>query len=90
MLAVHQLFIEIKKACDSIRREVLYNILIGFGIPMKLIRLIKMFLTEMYSRVRVSKNMPGMFPVRNGLKQGGALSLLFLNFALVYTIRRFR
>jgi hypothetical protein len=28
-----------KKAYDSIRREVLYNILIKFGIPMKLLQL---------------------------------------------------
>jgi hypothetical protein len=27
-----QLFIYFKKACDSFRREVLYNILIGFGV----------------------------------------------------------
>jgi len=39
--AVHQLFIDFKKACDSLRREVLYNILIEFGIPMKMVRLIK-------------------------------------------------
>jgi hypothetical protein len=30
---VHQLFIDFKKAHDSVRREVLYNILIEFGIP---------------------------------------------------------
>jgi len=46
--AVHQLFIDFKKAYDSVRREVLYNILIEFGIPKKLVRLIKMCLTEMY------------------------------------------
>jgi hypothetical protein len=34
--AVHQLFIDFKKAYDSVRREFLYNILIEFGIPMKL------------------------------------------------------
>ena len=50
--AVHQLFIDFEKAYDSVRREVLYNILIKFGIPRKLVRLIKMCLTETYSRVR--------------------------------------
>jgi hypothetical protein len=41
---VHQLFIVFKKAYDSVRREVLYNILIEFGVPMKLVRLIKMLI----------------------------------------------
>ena len=43
-----------------------------------------MSLTETYSRVRLSDR----FPVRNGLKQGDALSPLLFNFALVYAIRR--
>jgi hypothetical protein len=38
---VHQLFIDFKKAYDSVRREVPYNILIEFGIPMKLIGRLK-------------------------------------------------
>ena len=45
---VHQLFIDFKKAYDSVRGEVLYKILIEFGIPRKLVRLIKMSLTEAY------------------------------------------
>jgi len=40
--AVHQLFIEFKKSYDSVKREVLHNILNEFGIPMKLVRLIEM------------------------------------------------
>jgi hypothetical protein len=38
---VHHLFIDFKKACDSARREVLYSILMEFGVPMKLLRLIR-------------------------------------------------
>jgi hypothetical protein len=34
---VHQLFIDSEKGYDSIRREVLYNILTELGIPIKLV-----------------------------------------------------
>jgi hypothetical protein len=37
---VHQLFLDLKKTYDSVRSEVLYNILTEFGVPMKLARLI--------------------------------------------------
>jgi hypothetical protein len=55
---------------------------------MKLVRLIKMCLTTRFSRFRVGKNLSDMFPIRNGLKQGDALSLLLFNFVLEYSIRR--
>jgi len=41
---VHQLFIDLKKADDSIRMKILYNVLIEFGIPMKLVRLVQVCL----------------------------------------------
>jgi hypothetical protein len=47
---VHQLFVEFKKAYDSVKMEVLYNILIQFGVPTELVRLIKMCLNETYSK----------------------------------------
>jgi hypothetical protein len=86
--AVHQFFIDLKKAYVSVRRETWYNILIEFGITKKLVRLIKMCLTETYDRVWVGENLSEMFPVRNGLKQGDALSPLLFNFALEYATKR--
>jgi len=47
-----------------------------------------MGLTETYSRVRVGKNAFDKFPIRNGLKQGDALSPKLFNFAFDYVIRR--
>ena len=87
---VHKLCIDFKRAYDSIRSEVLYNILIELGIPMKLIRLIKICRNETYSRVRVGKHLSDMSPIRNGLKQEDALSPLLFNFVLDYAIWEFR
>jgi hypothetical protein len=85
-----KLFIAFKKAYDSFRRKVLYNTLTEFGIPMKLVKLIKMYLTEPYSRVQVGKNLCDMhvFPISNCFKQEHALSPLPFNLALEYAIRR--
>jgi hypothetical protein len=66
---VHELFINFKKACDSVWREVLYNILIEFCVSIKLVRLIKMCLNETYSKVRMGKHLSESFPIQNGLKQ---------------------
>jgi hypothetical protein len=80
---VHQLFIDFRTDYDSVRREVLYNIFIEFSIHLKLARLIKMCLNKSYSRVQVGKHLSGRFPIKNGVKQGDALSLLLFKFALV-------
>jgi len=42
--AVPQLFIDFEKAHGSVRREVLYNSLTEFSVPMKLARQTKMYL----------------------------------------------
>ena len=64
--AVHQLFIDFTKAYDSVRKEALYNILIEFGIPRKLVRLIKMCLNAAYNRFQVGKHLSAMFPIKDG------------------------
>jgi hypothetical protein len=83
---VHQLFIDFKRAYDSVKREVLYNILLEFVIPKKLVSLIEMCLNETYSKVCIGKFLCGTFPIQHGLKQEDAL--LLFNFALEYAIRK--
>ena len=61
---------------------------LSLGSPRSWQGIIKTCLTVTYSRVRVGKNLSDMFPIRNGLKQGDALSSLLFNFDLEYAIRK--
>ena len=83
-----QLFIDFKKAYDSFKREVLYNILIEFGIPMKIVRLIELCLNKTYNRALVGKQLSYIFPIKDCWKDGDVPLPLLFNFALVYAIRR--
>jgi hypothetical protein len=58
-----------KESLLLIRREVLHNILIEFGIPMKLFRLIKMCLSKTHSNVRIVTYLSDCFPIQDGLQQ---------------------
>jgi hypothetical protein len=84
---VHQIFIDFKKAYDSVRTEVFCNIILEFGVPMDLVRLIQMCLIEMHSRIRTGKHLFDSFPIRNGLKQDD-LQPLISNFVLEYAFRK--
>jgi hypothetical protein len=57
---VYQLLMDFGKAYGSAKREVLCNILIHFGILMKLVRLTKMCLNEMYVTVHLCKYLSRM------------------------------
>jgi hypothetical protein len=41
---VHKKFVGFRKAYDSVRRDVLYSILIEIGVSIKIVRLIKMLI----------------------------------------------
>jgi hypothetical protein len=84
---VHQLFIDFKKAYYSVKGEVLYNILLEYGIPKKLVRIIEMCLKETYSKVCVGKVLSDKFPIQNDLKRGDAVPQLLFSFALGYAVR---
>jgi hypothetical protein len=57
-------------------------------INIKLVRLIEICLNETYSEIHIGNNLSDAFPNENDMKQGDALSPLFLNFALEYAIRK--
>jgi len=79
---------DFRKAYDSLRREVLYSILIELGISMKLVRLIKMCLNESYSKFCIHKYLCDDFLFTMVFKCGDALLPLLFSFALEYAIRK--
>jgi hypothetical protein len=50
------------------------------------VRLIKIYLNEIYSKVRIGKYLSNTFSIKNCLKQGNALSPLVTGFPLGYAI----
>jgi hypothetical protein len=83
---VWQLLIDFKEAYDSVKRQVLYSILLEFGMSKKLVRLFEMCLNETYGKLHIGKLLTYEFPIQNGLKQRDALSPLLFNFTLEYAI----
>jgi hypothetical protein len=47
-----------------------------------------MCLKETYGKICIGKHLSDNFPIKNGVKQGDALSPLLFNFALEYAIRK--
>jgi hypothetical protein len=65
----------------------LYSIFMEFGILMKLVRLIKMCLTEIHRKACVGKYLSYIFPIQKLLKHRDVLRQLHSNVALEYTVR---
>jgi hypothetical protein len=66
---------DFKKVYDPVRREVLYNILVEFWIPMKLVRLVKMYLNGTYGKGCIGVYLSDRFPVQNDLNSGLACDI---------------
>jgi len=82
-----QMFVDFRKAYDSIHRNSLYNIMEEFGFSNKLINLTKLAMEGVKYQVRVDDCMSEAFSVETGLKQGEEISPLLFNIALEKAIR---
>ena len=60
----------------------------AFGVPKKLVRLIRVCLNGSRGRVRVGGNATEPFEIRDGLKQGDGLSTTLFNLTLEYVVRK--
>jgi hypothetical protein len=76
-----------KQACDSINRDQLIEIIIEFGIPSKLVSLVKMTLEKTNNKVEIPGKKSPSFETEIGLRQGDALSTLLFDLCTEKVIR---
>jgi sorting nexin-29 len=79
---LHMLFIDFRQAFDSIYRNQLFMALESYGIPVKIIRLLKMTLNNNTSKALVANNSSRHFNISTAVRQGDALSAALFNVAL--------
>ena len=79
-------FFDLTKAFDSIHRETLWQILLKYGCPNKLVSIIRLFHDNMTATVICDSGETDAFPVKVGVKQGcvtaPTLFLLFMGAVL--------
>jgi hypothetical protein len=79
MVQKHILFIDFKKAYDSIERNKLYLAMKKLKIPKKLIGLTRMTLTDTQNKISADRRLSEGFEGNIGVRQGDALSTMLFN-----------
>ena len=72
-------FVDFEKAFDSIHRDSLWRILRHYGIPLKLVQLIKSFYINFRCSVGHSDT---FFEVKSGVRQGCVMSAVLFNLVI--------
>lgn len=80
-------FVDFKKAYDSVDRDVLFNILVEFGVDTKTTEIIKQTLTDTRSKVKFMGELSKEFEIKTGVRQGDGLSPVLFNCVLEKIIR---
>ena len=79
---LYMVFIDIKKAYDTVNREMLWNIMHKFGCPDKFISIVRAFHDGMKASVSVGGNETAPFNVELGVKQGCVIAPILFNIYL--------
>jgi hypothetical protein len=85
---LHLLFIDFRKAFDSLDQEKIFETLVSFGIPKKRERLVKMTLERAQAKVIVDGKISNPFGVDMGVRQGDGLSATLFNLVLHKALKR--
>jgi hypothetical protein len=77
----HQPFKDFMKTFD--RKEVLYNVLIEFGIPLERVTIIEICLSETCDKARIGKHLSDIFPIQKSETKRCFIAVAFqFNFSI--------
>jgi hypothetical protein len=74
--------VDFSQAFDTFNRDVIYNSLIKYNIPNKLIKLIKLTMQQTKMKVKVNNSYSEWFETKTGVRQGDPLSALLFSVVL--------
>ena len=66
-------FVDIKKAFDSINREIMFDMLLAYGIPSQIIEGIKELYLDTQVQLVIKDGNTSFFPIIAGVQQGDTL-----------------
>jgi exonuclease III len=81
-------FVDLKKAYDTVDRQLMWAVLAKRGIPRTVLRLLRNFYDGMQSRVRHAGKLSQPFETRRGLRQGCVLSPMLFIFYIAEVMER--
>lgn len=82
------IFIDFKKAFDSITRSSMYKILLAYGVPKKIVDLIKAVYINTKARVETPDGNTDLFDILAGIMQGDTLAPYLFIIAVDYILRK--
>ena len=86
-LSATLIFVDFKKAFDSVDREKMFDILSLYGIPLKIITAIKLLYTDTKSSVQTPDGETDTFPIEAGILQGDTLAPFLFILVVDYIMR---
>ena len=77
--SLYVLFVDLRKAYDSVPRQALWKVLEKYVLPEKMLNVVKSFYEGMHAEVRVGSTVTDRFELQNGLRQGCTLAPTLFN-----------
>ena len=88
---LHLTFVDFEKAFDSVHRESLWLIMKKYGIPEKIVKIVKTFYEDFQCAVEHQGEICEWFQIKSGVKQGcnmsGFLFLIIMDWVMRRTVR---